>query len=230
MDRIRGVRQQGGGVRRRAAFAVAAVLAVGAAHGAAPPGPSPAPVPAGEYRVDPAHTSVLFRVDHLGFSHYVGRFTATDARLSFDPANPARSRVDVTIETRSLSADNAPDGFLDTLRGPEWLDAAKFPTITYHSTRVTARGKGRLAVEGTLTLHGVTRPVALEATYNGGWAGHPMDPHARIGFSARGSFRRSAFGVDSGIPAPGSTLGVGDLVTVTIEAEFTGPPLPAAPH
>ncbi|MBB5187872.1 polyisoprenoid-binding protein YceI [Zhongshania antarctica] len=64
-----------------------------------------------------------------------------------------------------------------------------------------------------------------EATFNGGYAGHPLDPHGRIGFSARGMFKRSDFGISIGIPAPGSTMGVGDDLEVIIEAEFTGPPL-----
>jgi len=74
-------------------------------------------------------------------------------------------------------------------------------------------------------MRGVTKPLVLDATYNGGYAGHPMDPHARIGFTARGSLLRSEFGVSYGIPAPGSTMGVGDRVQIEIEAEFTGPPL-----
>jgi polyisoprenoid-binding protein YceI len=63
----------------------------------------------------------------------------------------------------------------------------------------------------------------LEASFNGGYAGHPMDPHARIGFSAHGVFKRSDFGISAGIPALGTTMGVGDEVNVTIEAEFSGP-------
>ena len=72
---------------------------------------------------------------------------------------------------------------------------------------------------------GVTRPVPLEATYNGGYAGHAMDPHARIGFSAHGTLKRSDFGMTYGIPAPGTTMGVGDEVTILLEVEFSGPPL-----
>jgi polyisoprenoid-binding protein YceI len=71
--------------------------------------------------------------------------------------------------------------------------------------------------------------VILDVTYNGGYAGHPMDPHARIGFSAKGTFKRSDFGIAFGVPAPGTTMGVGDDVQIAIEAEFTGPPLPTAP-
>jgi polyisoprenoid-binding protein YceI len=69
----------------------------------------------------------------------------------------------------------------------------------------------------------VTRPVSLDAKFNGGYAGHPMDPHARIGFSARGSLKRSEFGIAFGVPAPGSQFGVGDDVEIIIEAEFSGP-------
>ena len=85
-----------------------------------------------------------------------------------------------------------------------------------------------MQITGTLTLHGVTRPMVLEATYNGGYAGMPdRDPHARVGFSAHGAFKRSDFGIAFGIPAPGTTIGVGDAIDFSIEAEFTGPPLPA---
>ena len=71
--------------------------------------------------------------------------------------------------------------------------------------------------------------MTLEVTYNGGYVGHPMDPNARIGFSAKGAFKRSDFGIAYGVPAPGTTMGVGDEVQVEIEAEFSGPPLKAAP-
>ena len=71
--------------------------------------------------------------------------------------------------------------------------------------------------------------MVLDVTYNGGYPGHPMDPHARVGFSAKGSFKRSDFGIAYGVPAPGTTMGVGDEVQVAIEAEFSGPPLATAP-
>jgi polyisoprenoid-binding protein YceI len=202
------------GLTTFAFLALAAIQSAGAAD-----------VPAGAYKLDKAHASLLFRVNHLGFSHYTGRFSTFDAKLQFDPEHPAASQVDVTIEPRSLEADNAPAGFLDSLRGKAWLDSAKFPQMTFHSTKIESTGEHALRIQGDLTLHGVTRPVILNATYNGGYAGHPMDPHARIGFSAHGSFKRSQFGIAYGIPEPGSTMGVGDDVEVIIETEFSGPPL-----
>jgi len=112
-----------------------------------------------------------------------------------------------------------------TLAGKEWLDADKYPQMTYRSTKVERTTGNGLRISGELTLHGVTKPVTLNATYNGGYAGHPYDPHARIGFSAKGTLKRSEFGVAYGIPAPGTTMGVSDAVEIIIEAEFSGPPL-----
>jgi polyisoprenoid-binding protein YceI len=190
------------------------------------PSASTAPVPAGAYKLDKAHATLLFRVDHLSFSRYTARFTRFDAQLQFDPANPATSSVKVTVDPRSIDADGAPAGFMATLAGKEWLDADKYPEIAYQSSKVERVGQNGLRINGNLTLHGVTKPVTLNGTYNGGYAGHPFDPNARIGFSATGKLKRSDFGVAYGIPAPGTTMGVSDEVEMIIEAEFSGPPLP----
>jgi polyisoprenoid-binding protein YceI len=115
---------------------------------------------------------------------------------------------------------------LDIMKGPQMLDTAKYPQIVFKSESVRMTGVKSMDITGMLTLHGVTRPIVLTATYNGGYPGIPkMDPQARIGFSAHGSFNRSDFGITYGVPAPGTTMGVGDLVDFSIEAEFTGPPL-----
>ena len=103
---------------------------------------APAPVPAGAYTVDKAHTSLLFRVSHMGFSHWTGRFTQVDAQLQFDPANIAASQVTVNIDPRSISADNAPSGFLQTLAGAGWLDADHFPQMKFVSKSVDVTGAG----------------------------------------------------------------------------------------
>jgi polyisoprenoid-binding protein YceI len=109
--------------------------------------------------------------------------------------------------------------------GRGWFEAAKFPKMTFRSTRVERTGANTARVTGTLTLHGVSRPVRLAVTYNGGYPPASFDPGgARIGFSAHGTLRRSAFGIASAIPAPGSNLGVGDEVEVAIETEFSSRP------
>jgi polyisoprenoid-binding protein YceI len=194
---------------------------------AVPPA-STAEVPAGSYKLDKAHASLLFRVNHLGFSNYTARFKRFDARLEFDPRNLAASKVTATVDPDSLETDFPDPAKVDfnaQLKGEEWLNVAKFPEIKFESRQVDVTGENAVRVSGDLTLRGVTRPIVLEAKFNGGYAGHPMDPNARIGFSAHGTLKRSEFGIAYGIPAPGTTMGVGDDVNVVIEAEFTGPPL-----
>lgn len=199
--------------------------------GVEPPkeGPADAPlkvdIPAGEYKLDPLHSTLIVKLDHLGFSYYTAQFTDFDIDLTLDPAKPSAAAINVSIDPKSLSLPNPPAGFKNDLLGPDWLDAARWSRVTYRSTSILMAGPDSALITGDLTLHGVTKPVVLQAKFNGGYAGHPMDPNARAGFSATGAFKRSDFGISAGIPAPGSKMGVGDEVQVIIEAEFTGPPL-----
>ena len=201
-----------------------ALLTFAVAAQASTPANGPA-VPKGVYTLDKAHTSLIFRVSHMGFSNFTARFTGLDARLETDPSKFSASKLDVTIDPTSIATDNAPDGFLAMIAGKGWLDAQDYPRMTYRSTKVEVVGANKLRINGELTLHGVTKPVVLEAKYNGGYAGQPMDPNARIGFSATGKFKRSDFGVTIGIPAPGSIMGVGDEVEILLETELSGPAL-----
>jgi polyisoprenoid-binding protein YceI len=219
--------------RRLAATAAAVLLGFHgvlsrAAEPAAPPAMPPmAPPPAGQYQLDKSHASLLLRVSHLGFSTYTTRFSRFDAELTFDPSNIPASKVVTTIDASSLELDAAPAICFDIVKGPKMLDTAKFPKIVFRSEKVRMTGAKSMEIAGTLDLHGVSRPLVLTGTYNGGYAGMPnMEPHARVGFSAHGSFKRSDFGITFGVPAPGTTMGVGDLIDFSIEAEFTGPPLP----
>jgi polyisoprenoid-binding protein YceI len=211
---------------------LAALLAIAVCSSEAQtPAAAPGPVPAGQYTLDKAHGSMLFRVDHLGFSHYTARFKRFDATLQFDPATLARSAVTATVDATSLETDYPNPKEVDfnaQLQGEQWLDTTKFPQMTFRSKTVEVTGPKAFKINGELTLRGITRPMVLEAKYNGGYGGHPMDPHARIGFSARGTLKRSEFGMTYGIPAPGTTMGVSDEVEVIIEAEFNGPPLKSA--
>lgn len=207
------------------------LLQVAALLGAAPALADDA-VPAGEYRLEPSHASLLFKVDHLGFSNYTARFRRFDATLQFDPARLDASQVRVTVDATSIETDFPDPAKLDfnkELQGAGWLDANAHPQMVYRSLRVVPTSVQAFRIEGELTLRGITRPLVLEARYNGGYAGHPMDPNARIGFSATGTLKRSAYGMVYGIPPAGSTMGVSDAVQVIVEAEFTGPPLKKTP-
>lgn len=188
--------------------------------------PVQTPVPAGQFQIDPGHTRLTFRVSHLGFSNYTAFLTGVDATLDFDPADPGAMQLVARIDASSIETLYPDPGFdfNAVIAGPEFLDAAQFPQITFTSTGVRLTAPDSAAVTGDLTLHGVTRPITLRVRFNGGYAGHPMDPGgARIGFSATGTLFRSDFGIGFGIPEPGTTLGVGDAVEIIIEAEFINP-------
>lgn len=218
--------------RRTITASVLLLAAALAACGAEPEGdaavssPAETAAPAGPYRLDPFHASLVFRVDHLGFSTYTAAFRSFDATLAFDPAAPEAMRVEATIDVSSLDLPNPPEGFRDAMLGPLWFNAGEFPHMTFRSTAIDLTGPDAATVAGDLTLRGVTQPVTLQATYNGGYAGLARyDPQARIGFSVYGTLSRSAFGMDIGVPTPDFPMGVGDKVEIYVEAEFLGPPL-----
>jgi len=183
--------------------------------------------PAGHYTLDKAHASLTFTVNHLGYSMYTAQFRSFDATLDFDPADPAATRVQATVDLTSLSLPNPPDGFHETLMQPAWLDALAHPQLGFSSTSVESTGPDTAILTGDLTFRGVTKPVTLNVRFNGGYPGfRPYDPQARIGFSASGAFNRSEFGMTEGVPPQGSLLGVSDEVRFWIEAEFNGPATP----
>src|SRR5271168_3452227 len=147
------------------AICTAMLLGVGAVSAPAAMPPLAAP-PAGQYQLDKSHASLQLRVSHLGFSTYTTRFSRFDAELTFDPAKPTAALVVTTIDAASLEMDAAPAFCLDMVRGPQFLDAAKYPKIVFRSERVRMTGKKSMEILGTLDLHGVTRPLVLTATYH----------------------------------------------------------------
>lgn len=185
--------------------------------------PLVASLPAGQYTLDKAHSTLLFKVSHLGFSEYTGRFETFDATLDLDPMSPSAATLQVSIDPASIAVPAPPEGFLDSLRSDRWLEVARYPQMSFKSVRVELTTRDTAKVLGDFTLHGVTRPVLLNVKFNGGYPNHPMDPRARIGFSATTKFNRSDFGLGYGVPQSGSKAGVGDEVDVIIEAEFNGP-------
>ncbi|WP_233840379.1 YceI family protein [Dyella sp. 2HG41-7] len=195
-------------------------------HGALSHAADASAPPAGEYHIDKSHASLLLRVSHMGFSTYTTRFSQFDATLTFNPSNITASKLEATIESDSLQMDAAPKMCTDIVKGPQLLDTAKYPKIVFRSEKIRMTGAKTFEIVGTLDLHGVSHPVTLTGSYNGGYPGIAnMDPNARIGFSAHGAFKRSDFGMAFGVPKPGTTMGVGDKIDVTIEAEFIGPAL-----
>lgn len=171
----------------------------------------PAELQSGAYKLDTAHASILFKIDHLGFSTYVGRFEAFDATLDFETSQPETAQITATIDMTSL--DIANDTFADELMGPDWFNTDAHPQAVFRSTNAIALSQTTGTVEGDLTLKGVTHPISLAVTFNG--AAYDRLRNAEImGFSATTIFDRTTFGVSrfTGILA--------DDVTIEIEAEF----------
>jgi len=174
-------------------LALCAGLLIAAAGALAATLDDPAGVQPGTYAIEPTHTRVLFAVDHFGVSTWYGDFTHVSGTLKLDPKTPAASQVEVSVPTDSLSTTNiALDG---TLKGPDWFDVAKFPTMTFRSTRVTVTGPGQASIEGELTLHGVTKPIVLEARFKGAATPNAIIKAYMVGFDLRGRIKRSDFGI-----------------------------------
>ena len=173
--------------------------------------PPPAELPAGAYRLDPEHATVLVKIDHLGFSRLVGRFDRFGATLDFDSENPAASRLSANIDPASIDL-NLPK-FEQDLRGSDWFDVARYPEARFDSRVIELTGANTGRVTGDLTLHGVTEPVTLDVTFNGG-GDSLVTGRYTLGFAATGTLSRSAFGLGGYAPA------VGDEVALEIHAEF----------
>jgi polyisoprenoid-binding protein YceI len=172
---------------------------------------TPAAVQAGTYKLDPAHGKITWSITHFGFSTYVGQFSHVDATLKVDPKAVGATALDVTVDANSLGTLNAA---LDThLKSKDFLDVATFPSATFKAAKVTQTGPKTADIAGDLTLHGVTKPVVVHATFN--QAGpNPIDKKYEIGFAGSAEILRSEFGIKSYLPA------ISDKVTLTIEAEF----------
>jgi polyisoprenoid-binding protein YceI len=172
---------------------------------------NPLAVKAGTYQVEPTHTQVGFSVLHFGFTYYSGVFSNVSGTLQLNPAHLSVAKLDVTITTGSVQTTSAP---LDKrLKGPQWFDAAKYPTATFVSTKVTPTGTNTAQVEGNLTIRGVTEPETLSVRFIGAGV-NPIDKVYTVGFEAVGTIKRSQFGVSAFVPA------VSDAVTLNIAGAF----------
>ncbi len=179
--------------------AMAASVTFSAAHAAAD-----------KYVLDKPHTQIVFIADHLGFSRSVGKFTDYTGGFIFDTVDPVKSSAEVTINTNSLELNDAK--WNEHMKSADFFNVAKFPTMTFKSTKIEKTGDKAAKITGDLTLLGVTKPVTLDVTHNNS-ARHPFSGKFVSGFSATGKIKRSDFGMSYGLPA------IGDEVTLMIEVE-----------
>jgi polyisoprenoid-binding protein YceI len=192
------------------AVAFSLILA-GSAMAQSAPTHDAASIEGGTYAVDPYHTQVTFGVSHMGFSHFRGRFNAASGTLTLDPKKPGSSTFDVQVAVNSV--DTPVEKLTGELKDEPWLDAKKYPQITFKATNVTVTGPGEAKVTGDFTLHGVTKPLTLHAKLIGGGM-NPLTKKYNVGFELSGKIQRSDFGVKTYVPL------IGDEVDVTISAAF----------
>lgn len=162
------------------------------------------------YKLDPGHTMVLFSWNHFGFSNPSANLGQVDGTLVYDEKDPSKATVEATLPMAGL--DTFVPKLDEHLKSADFLDAAKYPNVTFKSTKVTPAGKGKLKVVGDLTVHGVTKPVTLDVTLNK-VGPHPMMKMQTIGFDATTTLKRSDFGVGAYVP------NVSDEIKVRITSE-----------
>ena len=168
------------------------------------------------WQLDPPHSSAQFSVRHLGVSTVRGAFTKVSGSVVYDPANLNKSSIQAAIDAASV--DTRVEMRDNDLRSPRFLDAQKFPTITFQSKKVEAAGADKLKVTGDLTIHGVTKEVVLDVDGPTPSIKDPMGKdRLRMGASATTKINRNDFGV-SGLPGI-----VGDDITITLDVEMTKP-------
>lgn len=167
----------------------------------------------GGYTLDKDHAALLFKINHLGFSSFIGRFTDFDASLNFDPENIENSTLEVIVDTSSINV-NLPE-FEEELRGSDWFDVATYPQAVYRTTSfVEAVDEDTFIFTGDMTLLGTTAPVNIEVNFHGGGRNF-LTRRYTLGFSASMEFQRSAFGLDNMV-----AFGVGDDIELEIHVEF----------
>ena len=166
----------------------------------------------GAYVLDKDHASLVFEIDHLGFSTFIGSFDEFEASLDFDPENVANSSLEVIVNVNSLDV-NLPE-FEEELLGSNWFDAENFPQAIYRTTSLLSQDGNTYTFAGDMTLHGVTAPMNLDVTFNGGGRNFLTRSYT-LGFAASATFLRSDFGVDRF-----TNFGVGDEINLDINVEF----------
>lgn len=165
---------------------------------------------AADYAIDEAHTSLTFKISHLGLSWTHGRFNDVSGNFEFDEAKPEDAAFKLVTKVDSVDTNNKKRD--DHLRSPDFFNAKQYPALTFASKSVKAV-KGGWEVTGDLTLHGVTKPVTFVLT--GGKTAELPPGTKRIGFSTEFTLKRSDFEMKTGLPA------VGDEIFVAISFEGT---------
>ncbi len=184
----------------------------------------PAAARAEPFKIDAEHSTVGFSIRHL-FSTVKGQFKTYDAIINYDAKSPEKSSVKATIDVKSI--DTGTEKRDEHLRSKDFFDVEHYPSMTFESTKVKMTGKNKAKITGKLSMHGVTKDVVLEASFNG--AGSDPWGNRKAGFSATTKLNRKDYGLTWNAPVEAGGVLVGDEVTINLDIEASSDaPVPAA--
>jgi polyisoprenoid-binding protein YceI len=169
------------------------------------------------WQIDPVHSTVQFKVKHMMISNVKGEFTSVTGTLELNETDVTKSKLEASIDATTI---NTRDPQRDAhLKSADFLETEKFPVLTFKSTSVSKETNGDLAVEGELTIHGVTRNVVFDVEAP---SARQKDPwgNTRIGLSATTRINRKDFGLIWNTALETGGILVGDEVTITLDVEF----------
>ena len=170
-------------------------------------------MPAGLYQLDASHATVLFKVRHMGFADYIGRFDKLAGEIDLNTDKVEESHVSITIEAASIDTNN--EVLEKKLKDADAFDVEKYPNITFEATDLEMQTETTGLMTGDLTMMGETHQVTFDVVFNGGGV-HPMNSKNTMGFSATTTLDRTDWGLDNWVPM------VSADVQIEVHAEFNG--------
>lgn len=170
-----------------------------------------ADMPSGTYHLDKSHATVLFKVRHMGFADYIGRFNDFAGQIDFNKQDPAQSSASITINAASIDTNHP--HLEEKLKAADAFNVEAFPEIVFNTTELTMSTPTQGQMTGDLTMLGKTLPVTFDVVFHGGGV-HPFSKQYTMGFAATATIDRSQWGFESWVPM------VGADVQVEVHAEF----------
>jgi polyisoprenoid-binding protein YceI len=168
------------------------------------------------WQLDPTHSSVEFAVKHLMIATVKGTFTGLDATLTTDEAHPESPSLRVTVDVNTISTHQEQRD--NHLRSADFFDVAKYPSIVFEAKSIKGDILGEFELTGDLTMHGVTKPITLDVSFEG----RAKDPwgNARLGYTASGKLRRSDYGLNWNQALETGGMLVSDEVKISVDVQF----------
>jgi polyisoprenoid-binding protein YceI len=169
------------------------------------------------WNIDPVHSTAQFKIKHMMISNVKGEFTTVTGKLELNGSDINKSRVEASIDAGSINTREAQRDA--HLKSADFLDVEKFPALTFKSTRISKMSVDEIAVEGDLSIHGVTRKVVFDVE---GPSAPIKDPwgNTRIGISAKTTIKRKDFGLTWNTALETGGIVVGEEVHITLDVEF----------